>query len=401
MPVFSTDLLRAKQKAEYFLRAICRHNQAYEFLNGRNHLLCWCSNPKAPQSVYSHFEHVIQKVEVVLLSNGLLRFPGNSSFVDLTPPQSVDAKRRRSAASIEVSKVQGSRELQFGAGPSTSNEHLNPHPAQESAGLTEKEQTKQWKSWIDDLWGQLEGCTDRKLCLLHTLALKQYDAEQVAGVNLHVPEDLGLRLNTARQCLISMMYRLQNSGFAEDHAFALRRAIIESYFSHDSTYNHRLLLWYLEEIGRLSELMHRVKAVMSGNVEVGAGVPLPKNVVFLGDYGEQQTHVQQTYPSTPSGYGACYPSSGCGPQMSPYVQHQLPPGVPHNGPAYFDSVTTLPPPNRQPEQSPSGSRTSQTSDQHQAKVTKDVLVIAAVVIGFTTGNIGPKNLERQGHGGSC
>lgn len=37
----------------------------------------------------------------------------------------------------------------------------------------------------------------------------------------------------------------------------------------------------------------------------------------------------------------------------------------------------------------------------QAKVTKDVLVIAAVVIGFTTGNIGPKNLERQGHGGSC
>lgn len=103
MPVFPSELVRAKQKAAYYLRAICRHKQAYEFFhNGSGPLLwcCWCNNPRRPQIVNNPFGHEIQ--EIVLPE------------LDSIPP----AKKRRRCAAVEG--AQQSEQPQLEAGPITS-----------------------------------------------------------------------------------------------------------------------------------------------------------------------------------------------------------------------------------------------------------------------------------------
>ncbi|KAH7717670.1 hypothetical protein AAVH_14865 [Aphelenchoides avenae] len=367
MPVFPSDLLRAQQKAAYYLRTICRHKQALKFFKSGSYLRCWCNDPQNPQPVYNPFEHVIQQVE--LPGEYMLHASENSrqlptfnsprpettklSVLVPTPPSSANGKRKRRSLATGGIGPQKSGQLQQGVGPSNINEHLNSQQAQTSGGLTEKEQTQQWKNWIDVLEKrQLKEQIEKKLRILHGMATKTYAQGKAAGATFPVPADLNAKLNTAKQFLSNMISRLENSGFADAHGFTPQKRIIHEYYGYDYTYTRRIILWCLEEIGRLSELIHRVQALMSGQNDVGSGFPL-QNVVFLGDYGEQQPQpqVQQDCYSMDSGYNAHYPSAGLQPQLPNYQQQQPVSGFPSYNPQYWDPTTgTWLPLNQQPEQ---------------------------------------------------
>lgn len=132
MPVFPSDLLRAQQKAAYYLRTICRHKQALKFFKSGSYLRCWCNDPQNPQPVYNPFEHVIQQVE--LPGEYMLHASENSrqlptfnsprpettklSVLVPTPPSSANGKRKRRSLATGGIGPQKSGQLQQGVGPS-------------------------------------------------------------------------------------------------------------------------------------------------------------------------------------------------------------------------------------------------------------------------------------------